>query len=517
MAFELFGKLLNTMSLLEKLEHNSSFLTKRLPLILFLTLYVLIVLFTYKDYGIGFDEHDVYLQGKWFYTKVRGNDAILQRDFVIKSKNSNKNLLFYDSSYATILYMINGKESYEIYHLINLLFASLLFIAIYELLLKEFKRPLLALTGAIFLFLMPFLMGQVAFNPKDVPFAILYFISLTLTYLLYKCKCNELIEVLLLGLSFGLTASLRAVGYTLYVIYFLFRLFVPKFSERSLYDLFLKTFTIFLFGFLIQMISIPYVGADPFNHFLEILKISKQFPWKGTVLVLGRKFVADNVPWYYLPVWIGVTTPLFILFLSILSFKISFRKNRAHLLFVLTLVVNLFVFYLVHPTVYDGYRHMLFLAPILVFLASEGFSILLRAKSRLKSLILLLILVNMVVVVYHCVKLHPYEYAYFNELVGGTRGAYKNFEIDWWGTSVKEATLWLNKHIRKKSKVAVYGPAFTLEYFKKDNLILVDHRDNPQYIVAWERFDEHKKFKNKKEIYTVKREGVPLVHVYKVY
>jgi hypothetical protein len=35
--------------------------------------------------------------------------------------------------------------------------------------------------------------------------------------------------------------------------------------------------------------------------------------------------------------------------------------------------------------------------------------------------------------------LHPYEYTYFNSLVGGTDGASRRYETDYWCTSYREA------------------------------------------------------------------------------
>ncbi len=36
-------------------------------------------------------------------------------------------------------------------------------------------------------------------------------------------------------------------------------------------------------------------------------------------------------------------------------------------------------------------------------------------------------------------QLHPYEYAYYNSFVGGTGGAFRNYETEYWLTCYKEA------------------------------------------------------------------------------
>jgi len=37
------------------------------------------------------------------------------------------------------------------------------------------------------------------------------------------------------------------------------------------------------------------------------------------------------------------------------------------------------------------------------------------------------------------VRLHPYEYAYFNSLIGGVRGANGKYMLDYWGLAFKQA------------------------------------------------------------------------------
>jgi hypothetical protein len=45
--------------------------------------------------------------------------------------------------------------------------------------------------------------------------------------------------------------------------------------------------------------------------------------------------------------------------------------------------------------------------------------------------------------------LHPYEYTYFNRLVaGGMEQANQRFEMEYWGTSFREAADWLNEYYR---------------------------------------------------------------------
>ena len=60
--------------------------------------------------------------------------------------------------------------------------------------------------------------------------------------------------------------------------------------------------------------------------------------------------------------------------------------------------------------------------------------------------------------IYSLIRLHPYQYIYFNRLVGGVQGAAGKYELDYWATSYREAALFLNENAPPGSRVAVYGP-----------------------------------------------------------
>lgn len=49
------------------------------------------------------------------------------------------------------------------------------------------------------------------------------------------------------------------------------------------------------------------------------------------------------------------------------------------------------------------------------------------------------------------IRLHPYQYVYYNVFTGGPRGAAKRFTaMDYWGSSYREATAWLVQHLRER-------------------------------------------------------------------
>ena len=106
-------------------------------------------------------------------------------------------------------------------------------------------------------------------------------------------------------------------------------------------------FYLFLF-FFIFVFWPPW--TNPLKSIVDIFQVLKQYPFAGENFILGKYVSRFDTPWYYVPLWIGVTTPLsFILF-----FFIGIWKNCQHLFKELT--ENILI---------DNFMAAGFLAPIL--------------------------------------------------------------------------------------------------------------------------------------------------------
>jgi len=496
---------------------------KQLPLILFLAIYLLFALFYYKDYGITYDEQRTYWRGKQLYNEITTNDERLQKNFILKSETKDQTLLLYPSYYSALLYSLNKKENFQVYHLLNFLFVSIIFIFIYQGLLTTFKKPLLAILGPIFLIATPRFFGHIAANPKDVPFAVMYFLSLLFIY--FSSHWINTKRILFLGIFFGLTVSLRFVGYSIILVYLFYRLFLEE-NNIPLYEKIWTTIfeiiLIFLISFLINILTLPYLGVNPLGNFIKLFLTAKQYPWNGDVLFIGKRYWLENdkLPWYYLPVWILFTTPIYILVLSFVGFFNSFKSNLSKIV-VASLIINLTIYFVTKPIIYDGFRHMLYLLPQIVLLAAYGYIYL---NLAVKKYVRFFVLINIILVLISYIQLHPYQYIYFNELIGGLKGAHGKLETDYWMASNKEAALWLRNNIAEKTKekikVAVCGNIFSASYFFSRNmkvvynLEVVYNKKEADYIICNERSDFYKKI-NGEIIYIIKRDGVNLGYVIK--
>lgn len=501
------------------------FLKKRWLIFLFLGLYFIFALLTYKNYGNTVDEFFVYTRGRYFYIKVRGNDPLLQKGFAIHDRD-NDDMLFNNSTYPAFLYAFNGKESYEKYHLLNLLFASMIFYVFYELLLYLYKKPVLAIIGLLFLLFTPRFFGDIPANPKDTPFAILYFLSLTAIF--FSKNLNQKLRILILGIFIGLTTSLRIIGFSLLIIYPFFivseSIFMRKKSIIPLIkDLFFENILIFIVAFLIFLMSYPYVAADPFNHFVELINIDRKYPWYGEILFFGKNYTTAQRPFSYLFAWIAITTPIFILLLMLVSFFQKLTKNRSSLrmLILISIGIQIILYGLIHPVVYNGLRHYLFLLPQIVMLAAICFLEIVNNK-KLALIVTLFVLLNIGLVTKSYIDLHPYEYVYYNEIIGGLHGAQGLFRLDYWGASEKEALFWLNNYLKDhkapKANIYVCSKSDSLAYYLPWQNDVNRFPEKAQYIVYDNQNQAVKIISSKKItlLHVVNRQNTPLQFIYQV-
>ncbi len=188
----------------------------------------------------------------------------------------------------------------------------------------------------------------------------------------------------------------------------------------------------------------PYAALDPINNMLESLDKMADFETAIRVLFGNEHIWSDKVGWNYIPQWMGITSPIFILVGTVL-FGVGWflkRKEIHPLWMVFVLFVTIFpVAYAViqESSLYDGMRHFLFVYPTLAIIAAFGWGYLTSFKGKKAMNMGIGVFLALLVALpgYWMVKNHPYQYIYFNELFGGTKKAFTNYETDYWQNSMK--------------------------------------------------------------------------------
>ncbi len=66
---------------------------------------------------------------------------------------------------------------------------------------------------------------------------------------------------------------------------------------------------------------------------------------------------------------------------------------------------------------------------------------------------------------------HPYYYLYYNQFVGGLKGAYGNYETDYYYHTMREGAEWLQEYLKNKPKTGelIVGGNFPSQWFFRNN------------------------------------------------
>ncbi len=322
--------------------------------------------------------------------------------------------------------------------------------------------------------------------------------------------------VLLASLALGLTSSTRILGPLagLLVVYYALR----ALGRRSL-----PMLAVYLgLSFAVMLASWPYLWPDPPARIQESLETMSTYPWEGSTLFKGDYYLSTELPTDYLPVLLllQITEPVWLLCIAGI---LMLRKTVDALVTTLIwFVLPLIALIIIHAPLYDNTRQIFFILPPVFLVAGLGVEWLLKFLFSWKwlstrrsfspflqvALITLLILPGLVA----GIRLHPYEYVYYNSMVGDPTGKY---ELEYWGTSFREASNWLNDHAPANSRVVGGVPSHLAELYLRPDLKAIpigDYLDQPvdyDYVILSTRHDNHKDFFiQDRVVFNVERNGM---------
>ena len=163
------------------------------------------------------------------------------------------------------------------------------------------------------------------------------------------------------------------------------------------------------------------------------------------------------MPWYYLPKSMLITIPLIVLtgLALFLIFSRFYLKSEKTILFGFLIFTVLFpLIFVVYEksNLYSSWRQFLFVYPAIVLLAANGFHHFFEyVRNRyLKWGIVAFIALLSIHPLKFMILNHPYYYLYYNQFVGGLKGAYSNYETDYYYVSQTDASKWLIDYLKEK-------------------------------------------------------------------
>ncbi len=388
--------------------------------------------------------------------------------------------------------------------------------------------PLLAVA---FLLSVPSFYGHISINPKDVPFAATYVWALVaLVALAKQMPKPSWGRVVAFGVAMGVCMATRPPGVVFIGYFGLFGLLsIALFAEReswfrSLSSLVLRGLAAFGIAVCVLLPWWPAAHRNPFGSSAQAVEKLQTFSSTIPVLFAGQMYDAGSSPWYYalwmllikLPLWM----PLAMVAGTVLLL-FDLRKGNIKLdrdVFVRALVVFAALFPLAYvlvrqPAIHNGIRHLLYLLPPLMAALSWGWQ---RAFARrggafaVAAVVAILLASSLAT----NVRLHPYQYIYYNQLAGGPAGALNRYETEYWYTSGKEAVDLLGSHMRSSGedsvRLMVSGPWQVIEPYLPAGVTLVGNAAEAQYYIGntQMRMDA---IVEGEEIDSIRKGGLPVV------
>ncbi len=338
--------------------------------------------------------------------------------------------------------------------------AAIVCAALFARLIAGWQAGILTLLIMLF---SPRFVGDSMMNPKDIPFAAGYMMAIyNMARLLDDMPRPRWWNIIGLVAGLGIALALRAGGLLPFAMLFLFAglHFIMKngllsaFSNTKLLGRYALVILGTAFaGYVFALAFWPYAMQAPLkNPFIALSKFA-ELEVKIRVLFGGENVMSDKTPWHYPISWIANTIPLAALagFAGAMVLLPRLYKKYNPLWITLALFAAIFpVFYVIYKdsVIHDGWRHLTFAYPTLAVLAALFWHEIVQGFSGKKALqyatygAFALLMADAAAFIIA----HPkYPYVYFNPVAGGVKGAYGQYETDYWGVSVRQGLEWLEK------------------------------------------------------------------------
>lgn len=504
-----------------------------------------IMLYISKDYGISGDEADMAYYGKYLLHHYFGTPKPEKKavnplfDKVGKLYGG----FFELTATAIHYYVFPESDLYRVRHAVGAFFGWLGIMAV-ALIGYMFGGWRLALLSALLMFFFPRYLGHVMNNSKDGPFAGLYILSIWAMLSIIKDKFqSDWKKWLLWGVITGLAIAVRVGGLILIAymvmaigLYFLYLAKKQSITRETLISVGIRFLIASLVAYFLPSLFWPYASENPIINPIKALQTMSEYPVGMRVLFEGHFVWASALPWYYPLKWIVITSPLAVLLGTILA-MIAVKKETNWKKYGLALLIFTAVFPVIYvigkgSVLYDGWRHLLFIAgPMVASSAIGWFAFMNSLKRPWKVALGLTFFLLWASAVWWTIRWHPHQVVYFNEFIGYLKGAYGNYETDYYLQCTTHAVWELEKTIAQTDDTVTIISNFLppLVHYLKDKYPHVKIKFDKYYTreqkawnyAIWEtRFIDPGLLRDGgyppfKVVWTEKVQGVPLVAIIK--
>src|SRR6201986_2894046 len=446
----------------------------------------LIASFTFRDYGLGWDD----------YTPAEYADLLLRMygsGFKDTGALSFANLYMYGGGFemvAALLHKVIPLELFETRRLVGAV-VGVIGLAVTWRLGRRVGGPLAGLAALLLLALCPIFYGHMFMNPKDAPFAVaMVILMLGLVRLAGENPKPSARTILIVGLGAGLSLGSRVLGglALVYAVVGFVPLFIGEFrtqGAREAIRRFIHVLYVLLpglvLGYLIMGLIWPWSIIQFGNPFHALTYFSSFFEKRWKEMFDGALVSVPDMPWSYLPTLFALQLPEVLLallgagvigtFVVLPRTDVAARRKTILLMLMLAATLPIAIAIVKRPALYNGIRHFIFVVPPMAILGGVAFAwVMNRLNNNRRSwqpVALAVFVFGLLLSLGEMIRLHPYPYTYFNHVAGTVRSADDRFMLDYWGLAFKQASDGLREQLDEKEeippkgrkwKVAVCGP-----------------------------------------------------------
>lgn len=520
---------------------------------LLLSCFILVAGFTVADYGMGWDEPTRWRSGDakvGYYQELFASDQPLE---VARSVGLDRYPGLFDMS-LSLAHQWTGWDRFSLGHYWSLGFglmglAGLWFAA------SRLGGAQLAFWSVLFLILTPPFYGHLFHNPKDIPFAAMYMVALwALVRFTGALPAIRWHHIFPLGIAVGLALSVRIAGLVLlgYYACLVALYFLKKWAaydtrmgwhgfRNAVSAQWKPVLKLSAFGVasaaLALLVLLVWWPRGQQNVFVASGDTFKNLHVSASEIPLffrGQFLEAGESPFYYALWMMLIKSPESLLLLLAVALAAVIPQVRTGLRGILAnlslpwMVILLGALFplgyltVTAPALHNGARHFLFVFPPLCLLAAYGWGWLLEryprhGSSRLGWVVRLLIPGLLLVQAFQMTMLHPYQYVYYNALIGGPAGSYARYETEYWFTSTKHGIEWLEDYLKDASietpwKLFIPGPRQVAEPFLPDSLELTTDRKDADYFLVNTQMLMDQRIEGE-DLFVIERMGLPILYI----
>ncbi len=497
------------------LQETENGLWKKAFLVLSLSILILLPVLS-RDYGQSGDEgvQMVYGHDIWNYFTNGDKQALDYTNKGLQYSSQEYYGGFFDFSMDALHHLTPGINILTFRHFFNALMCAILMVFT-GLLARKLSggRWSVGLLALVFILFSPRIFGEGMNNPKDIPFAcgfiigIYGIISLLLSYPVKPLKYFVLMTIGW-GISFGIRpgGGLLIIAYMGFfsVLYFLlnrdFRTMMVADKYKQTKKFILGCIIVFVAGFLIGLSTWPLGQQNPFGNLAKAMAgMANRDVFIGT-LFEGAIMGGNRLPWYYETKWMLISNPLVViagLALFILLIKFTAKRYGWFTVIAVLFSSSFPLFYIVYKksTVFDTWRHMIFVYPYWVIGAALAFGVLSTffKNEKMKWIPFGVAVLGLLPAIVWTIRSHPNQYVYFNESIGGLKGAFGYYETDYYQNTNKQAAEYLRTHVKPipGRKIIVRSSMRDIDiYLGKDTSWMVSDygKYNERHEKVWDYF-----------------------------